>query len=86
MVMMSKVNLLVSRACLTLVALALGLSASGPALADHTTRTTEIQENGIDLYVMVGVIALIVAALIAFAVAILIWERNTASSDSGSSN
>jgi len=54
------------------------------ACADHTTRATEIQENGINPWIMGGTIAAIVVALVAFGAAVLVWEHRDSAAERSS--
>lgn len=67
------------------VALAVvGLISVSFAYADHTTRATEIQENGINLWYLALTITIIVTALVVFAAAVLVWERRDAAAKGAS--
>ena len=51
---------------------------SQPVLADHESRDRVLTESGIDVLLVVLVLGAAIAALAAFAAAILWWERQDA--------
>ncbi|HVP05564.1 MAG TPA: hypothetical protein VMT90_07815 [Dehalococcoidia bacterium] len=54
----------------------LSLGAALPAYAEHTTRVGELQETGVNPWLMALSMGGIVFLLIVFAAIVLFWERN----------
>lgn len=58
---------------------AASLVAAAPyAYAGHETRTMDLQESGVDLWIVGFSLGLVVLGLILFAVVMLAWERRDA--------
>ena len=58
------------------VACVVSLVAATPrAFAEHETRTINVQESGIDLWIVGLTLGLVVLGLVLFAAVMLAWER-----------
>lgn len=64
-----------SRLAWVLTALVAGFAAAHPGGASHTTRVNELQDEGLDPWLLAIAFCGIAILLTAFAVAILIWEH-----------
>ena len=52
------------------------LAATAPyAFAEHETRTINVQESGVDLWIVGFTLGLVILGLILFAAVMLAWER-----------
>jgi len=51
------------------------IAATPHALAEHETRTINVQESGVDLWIVGLTLGLVVLGLILFAAVMLAWER-----------
>ena len=69
---------LLLRASATFGVLSLTLAGSTAAFAEHTTRTRQLQQSGLDPWLMALTMAGIVVMLIIFAAVVLWWEHNDA--------
>ncbi len=57
------------------------------AYAGHETRTTDLQESGVELWIIGLTLGLVVIGLVLFAAGMLAWERrDAAAASSGSSS
>ena len=65
-------------ACSAISLVLLELLWAQPAFADHESRDRVLTESGIDVLLVVLVLGAAIAALAAFAAAILWWERQDA--------
>ena len=54
----------------------LALATVAPANAEHTTRVSELQQTGVDPWLMGVSMGGIVLLLVIFATVVLLWERN----------
>lgn len=55
------------------------VAATPYAYAEHETRTINLQESGVDLWIIGLTLGLVVLGLILFAAVMLVWERKDAS-------
>lgn len=61
------------------------VAATPYAYAEHETRTSNLQESGIDLWIIGLTIGLAVVGLVLFAAVMLVWERRDAAAGSEAS-
>ena len=54
------------------------VTATPYAYAEHETRTINLQESGVDLWIIGLTLGLVVLGLILFAAVMLVWERRDA--------
>ena len=58
------------------------LVAGAPfAFAEHETRTINVQESGVDLWIVGFTLGLVILGLILFAAVMLAWERSDGTAD-----
>ena len=63
-----------------------GYASVPAALAGHETRTADIQENGLDPLIVGLTIAAAVVGLVAFGVAMFVWEHRDDRAERSSSS
>jgi uncharacterized membrane protein YidH (DUF202 family) len=63
-----------------------GVAGQSRVFAGHETRTTDIQETGLDMWIVGLSIGAAVVALVAFAIVMLIWEHRDEKAESHSSS